>query len=293
MQRDAIRVEGDLLVFGGPYSNLEATEALLAEAGRLGIPPQRIICTGDLAAYCADPAGTIDVIRQAGIQVVMGNCDEQLAVAAADCACGYPAGGTCERLASTWFAYASGEVGREARAWLATLPRRIDIVLGGAHLAIIHGSASTINQFVFASTPTDVKQRELDLSGAVDGVIGGHCGLPFTQIIGGRLWHNAGVLGMPANDGTPRVWFSLLTPLEDGLRIEHRPLSYDHAKAAAKMRRAGLPPEYASALSTGIWPSCDVLPERERQEQATALSPEAIIWTMKLSHSALARYASV
>ena len=228
MQQDATRVEGDLLFFGGPYSNLEATEALLAEAVRLGIPPERIICTGDLAAYCADPAGTIDVIRHAGIQVVMGNCDEQLAVDAADCACGYPVGGTCERLASAWFAYASGEVGREARAWLATLPRRIDVVLGGAHLAIIHGSVSTINQFVFASTPTDVKERELDLAGAVDGIVGGHCGLPFTQVIGNRLWHNAGVLGMPANDGTPRVWFSLLMPMEDGLRIEHRPLSYDH-----------------------------------------------------------------
>ena len=52
MQQDATRVEGDLLFFGGPYSNLEATEALLAEAVRLGIPPERIICTGDLAAYC-------------------------------------------------------------------------------------------------------------------------------------------------------------------------------------------------------------------------------------------------
>lgn len=293
MQQDATRVEGDLLVFGGPYSNLEATEALLAEAVRLGIPPERIICTGDLAAYCADPAGTIDLVRDAGIQMVMGNCDEQLAVDAADCACGYPAGGTCERLASAWFPYASGEVGPGARAWLATLPRRIDVVLGGARLAIIHGSVSTINQFVFASTPTDVKERELDLAGAVDGVIGGHCGVPFTQPIANRLWHNAGVVGMPANDGTPRVWFSLLTPVEDGLRIEHRPLSYDHAKAAAKMRRARLPAEYALALSTGIWPSCDVLPARERQAQATALSLEAIFWKMKPSHSAPARYASV
>ena len=38
----------------------------------------------------------------------------------------------------------------------------------------------------------------------LDGVIGGHCGLPFTKVVGDRLWHNPGAIGMPANDGTPR-----------------------------------------------------------------------------------------
>jgi len=34
---------------------------------------------------------------------------------------------------------------------------------------------------------------------------------------------------MPANDGTPRVWFSLLLPTAEGLRIEHPALEYDYA----------------------------------------------------------------
>lgn len=32
-------VTGPLLVFGGPYSNLEATEEILAEARRRAVPP--------------------------------------------------------------------------------------------------------------------------------------------------------------------------------------------------------------------------------------------------------------
>jgi hypothetical protein len=40
-----------LLVFGGPYSNLEATEAILAEARRRAVRPVNIVCTGGLAAY--------------------------------------------------------------------------------------------------------------------------------------------------------------------------------------------------------------------------------------------------
>ncbi|MHC5035572.1 MAG: metallophosphoesterase family protein, partial [Planctomycetota bacterium] len=80
-----------VLVFGGPYSNLEATRALLAEAARRGLAPSRLLCTGDVVAYCADPQATVDLIRGAGIAVVMGNCEESLGSAAADCGCGFEA----------------------------------------------------------------------------------------------------------------------------------------------------------------------------------------------------------
>src|SRR5579872_7083665 len=117
-----VQIDGPALLFGGPYSNLQATQAVLAAAARRGIPSSRIICTGDLVAYCGEPAATIDLVRHAGIHVVMGNCDEQLAQDAQDCACGFPTGSTCERLSSAWYAYADTQVGSEARAWLATLP---------------------------------------------------------------------------------------------------------------------------------------------------------------------------
>ena len=67
-----LRPDGPVLLFGGCYSNLEATNALLAEASRLGIPPGRIVCTGDVVAYCADAVATAQSIRAAGIHVVMG-----------------------------------------------------------------------------------------------------------------------------------------------------------------------------------------------------------------------------
>jgi uncharacterized radical SAM superfamily Fe-S cluster-containing enzyme len=272
-----LHIDGPALVFGGPYSNLQATAAVLDEAARLGIPPAHIICTGDLVAYCGDPVATIALVRRSGIHVVMGNCDEQLGASGADCGCGFPEGSACERASAAWFAYADAQVGRDDRAFLAALPRRIDLAIGGRRIAVIHGSVSRINQFVFASTAAAVKRRELDLAVA-DGVIGGHCGLPFTQASDGRLWHNAGVIGMPAHDGTPRVWYSVLTPVAGGLRIEHRALAYDHAAAAAAMARAGLPPDYREALVTGIWPSCDVLPHREIRESGVAIAPGTIVW---------------
>jgi len=273
-----LQIDAPLLVFGGPYSNRQATEAVLAEAARLGIAPTRIICTGDLVAYGGEPVATVDLVRRAGIHVVMGNCDEQLGASAQDCACGYPSGSACERLSAAWFAYADAQIESDARAWLAGLSRRLDIQVGGVRLAVIHGSVSRINQFVFASTAAAIKRREIALAD-VDGVIAGHCGLPFSQVIDGRLWHNAGVVGMPANDGTPRAWYSVLSPADGGLRIEHRALDYDHRAAAAAMARAGLPPDYREALATGLWPSCDVLPYREIRERGIAIAPGAATWT--------------
>jgi predicted phosphodiesterase/uncharacterized Fe-S cluster-containing radical SAM superfamily protein len=273
----ALAMDGPVLVFGGPYSNLEATRVVLEEARRRGIPPRRILCTGDVVAYGADARATLDLVRRSGIAVVMGNCEESLGKSAGDCGCGYAEGSACSALAVEWYAQAGRSLGAEERAWMAGLPRRIDIELGGKRLAAIHGSVRQINRFVFASTPAAVKREELDAA-ACDGVIAGHCGIPFTQVIDGRLWHNSGAAGMPANDGTPRVWCSVLTPRPGGIVVEHVALAYDHASAAAKMRRARLPEGYAAALETGLWPSLDVLPAAERAQQGASLPPGWLAW---------------
>ncbi len=270
-------MDAPLLCFGGPYSNRQALEALLAEATRLGIPPSRMLCTGDVVAYCADPVATLDLMIAAGIPTVMGNCEESLAEGAGDCGCGFEEGTACDMLARGWFAHASRQVTPAHRAWMAALPRRIDLTLGTRRLAAIHGGATSINCFLFASATDAVLAGEIAATGA-EGVIAGHCGLPFTRLVEGRLWHNAGAIGMPAHDGTARVWFSLLTPGPEGIRIEHRSLAYDHPAAARAMREAGLAEGYAAALGTGLWPSEDVLPPPERACRGKPLAPTTILW---------------
>lgn len=272
-----VRPEGPLLVFGGSYSNLEATQAIIAEGHRRFISPDRVICTGDVVAYGADAAATTNLIRDFGCHVVMGNCEESLAAGAQDCGCGFPEDSACRRLADAWFGHAVREMTSELQSWMSALPRRIDVELGGWQLAVVHGSTSSINRFIFASTSAAAKAAELDLAG-VDGVIGGHCGMPFTQTVGGRLWHNAGAIGMPANDGTPRVWYSILQAHDGMVSVDHRSLRYDHATAARKMRQAGLPEGYAEALETGLWPSCDVLPLDEIRERGTAIAEGSVDW---------------
>jgi hypothetical protein len=115
------------------------------------------------------------------------------------------------------------------------------------------------------------KCRQADLAEA-EVVLAGHCGLPFTQRLhDGRIWHNAGVIGMPANDGDTTVWYSLVVPQGGSLRFEHRRLGYDYSAAAAAMRKAGLAEDYARALETGLWSSLDVLPAHERAATGRAM----------------------
>ncbi len=264
-------------MFGGPYSNLQATKALFEEATKRGFTPDRMICTGDVIAYGADASETLDFIRASGCHVIMGNCEESLAFSHDDCGCGFAPGTSCDRLAASWFAHAEKSIDENARAWMATLPRRLNLHIGTKRLAVLHGGVQQINRYIFASSPSEIKRDEIAASGC-DGIIAGHCGLPFTQIIDGLLWHNAGAIGLPANDGTANVWFSTLTPEPDGLRIAHHALSYDFASAARNMRVAELPDEYARAMNDGLWPSCDILPFREIRERGVALREGGGLW---------------
>jgi predicted phosphodiesterase len=268
---------GSVLCFGGPYSNLQATKAVLDEAARLGIPPGQIVCTGDVVAYCADPAATLDLVMASDINCIMGNCEENLAGEAGDCGCGFEPGTACDVLSRGWFTHAARALTPAHRAWMAALPRRLVLTVGGRRLAVVHGSADAISRFLFASAPDAALAEQVAVTGC-DGVIAGHCGLPFTRRVQGALWHNPGAIGMPANDGTPRVWFSVLTPVDGQLRVEHRALEYDWAGAMAAMRAAEMAEDYASALGTGLWPSIDVLPAPERERCGVPIEPVSIVW---------------
>jgi predicted phosphodiesterase len=273
-----LAADGPLLVFGGPYSNLQATQAILAEAARRGIPSQRVICTGDVVAYGADAAACCDLIMASGIWVIAGNCEENLAAGALDCGCGFEEGTACDLLSRAWYAHANREVTAAHRAWMAGLPYRLMIRLpDGRRLAVLHGGARDISRFIFASAEHKDLADEIAATGC-DGVIAGHCGIPFVRQVGQGVWINAGAVGMPADDGTPRIWFAVLTPGEAGLGVEILPLQYDHAAAAAAMRAVGLPEGYAAALGSGLWPSCDVLPPAERARRGQKLPPVGLVW---------------
>lgn len=265
-------IDQPLLICGGAYSNFEALSALFAAAAELGLPRERIIHTGDVVAYCADTAETATLLRDARVHAIQGNVEESLWRASPDCGCGFDTGTDCEKLSAEWFAYADASIDADLRAWMGRLPCQLTFTMAGRRVRVVHGGVGAINTFLFASTPAAALEAEFAAAHA-DIVVAGHSGIPFTRVVNERVWHNSGALGLPANDGTPRVWFSLMIPEGQNIRFEHRPLDYDYEAARAKMIAADLPRGYAKTLAGGLWPSLDVLPEAERARTGVALDP--------------------
>ena len=263
-----------LLVFGGPYSNLEATRAMQAEAQRLGITPDRVICTGDVVAYCAGPEATTGLIRDWGIRVIAGNCEQQLAAGGADCGCGFEEGSACDLLAKGWYPYANARISDASRDWMRALPDTLRFTYGGTSFLVVHGGVAQTNKFVFASETGELA-AEHEAAGA-DVVVAGHAGLPFVATTAHGVWFNPGVIGMPANDGTADVWYGLISSTSHGLQFETRRLAYDHRSAAAALRRSGHANSYARTLLTGTWPSLDILPPPEHAATGVRLRPQKL-----------------
>lgn len=259
---DLGRLEGPVVVFGGPYSNLHALEALL----ETGADPARMISTGDLVAYCADAAPVVARVRGLGIPVVAGNCEKQLGAGLADCDCGFAEGSVCSVLAEGWYAHALNVLGAEDRGWLAARPDRVVFEHEGKRWGVIHGGATQVNRFIWPVSADAVLEDEIAALegevGPLDGVIAGHSGIAFERAVGRHMWVNAGALGMPQNDGSTDVRYLVL---DDAPRIER--LRYNHEAAAAAMEAAGLVQGYERALRSGWWPSEDVLPGEMRRAE--------------------------
>lgn len=286
-QRQLGTLTGPVLIFGGVYSNLDALLALRAEADRLGIPPENIICCGDTPGYCAEPAECLDLVEEWGIHAIAGNVETNLVNGTDDCGCGFGDGSRCDMFAKLWYTYAAKHVTPKNLAYMAELPDLLRFTYAGKEVVVLHGSPDHQSEFVWRSTDAERKAQWCADAGA-QVVVGGHSGLPFAHQLAestpdsrlpapdSKLWLNAGVIGMPANDGTPRTWFLTLNDV-NGPDYTFHELHYDYRAAKAKMiddRR--LPVSYAATLTTGIWDNTEIMPAAEESVEGIALSPEGL-----------------
>jgi len=269
---DLGELSGDLLIFGGVYSNLQALEALVSLSRKRNIPPQNIICTGDIVGYCAQPAESLDLFRECGANAIAGNVEKQLANGAEHCGCDFSSGSRCDGFSEIWYAFAKANTPTHHLEWMAQLPDHITFSHLGRTYGVVHGSYNNTSEFIFESTPWQTKTFNHDVL-ECDIILAGHCGLPFKQRHWDRSWLNAGVIGMPANDGLTDTWYMVIDG-ETGQATHHR-LKYDHHLTARLMAEKSLPEEYAKTLLTGIWDNMEILPEEEK----TYFSRHHQIWS--------------
>ncbi|NRD19288.1 metallophosphoesterase family protein [Winogradskyella eckloniae] len=255
-----------VLLFGGVYSNLQALEALITVAESEGILPENCICTGDIIGYCAQPEETIQTFKNWKARSIVGNVEIQLRDDEDDCGCDFREGSRCDNFSQQWYPYAKSKLSQDSLNYLETLPDHIKFTSGNKTVSVVHGSYFNVSEFIFKSTAWSTKQLNFEATQA-DIIIAGHCGLPFLEQQDDKLWVNPGVIGMPANDGNPNVWYAILDDSKPLTTVNFRKLDYDYKHTNQLMLNGLLPESYAKTIVTGIWDNMEILPETEKQLQ--------------------------
>ncbi len=266
---NSIKIGDKAFVFGGAYGNLQATQAVLKKANELGFSPSQIIFTGDMIAYCAKPVETIKLIKSSVDHIIMGNCEEAISKGSNNCGCGFEEGSECSILSNQWYSFCLSKIDQATADWMGTLPRELTLEVADLSFLATHATPNSINEFIF---PSDAI-ISADTRG-VDGYIVGHSGIPQIALPNDKPWINSGATGMPANDGTPRVWYATITSENDALTIETHAIEYNHQATQKDMYDAGLDNGYMTCLKTGIWPSDDILPYPEKAQKGIALKKQ-------------------
>lgn len=255
-------------VFGGVYSNHLALRGVLADARARGA--ERIFCLGDVGGFGPHPDRSVEILRDEGVATVQGNYDHSVGNALEDCGCGYtdPRDNRYARLS---YAYTLRKTSDRNRRWLRGLPESLRFRLGTRRALLAHGSPRRVNEFLWRSTTPEPFIRRLLDEFETDLLLVTHTGLHWSRFLQDqpdRGLINVGAIGRPANNGNPAVWYALLEAHEDrgeSVRVEMRPIRYDHRALAEEMRGEGLPEEFVETILTGWWTTClEILPAKER-----------------------------
>ena len=239
------------LFFSDIHSNLEALEAILADARNRGF--EEAICLGDIVGYGANPDECVQVVaNMPDTSAVLGNHD----AAAID-------PGEQEFLnpvAQAGVKYAEAHLTPESIAYLGTLPL---IIESDNDFIASHASPYKPGDWVYVLEPNEAVDAFRVMAHPVAFV--GHTHFPIlhdskgrvTPIVAGeqvkinpseKCIINVGSVGQP-RDGDPRAAYVIFddeTKVAEVFRVE-----YDVDTATQKILDAGLPPMLADRIRRG------------------------------------------
>jgi predicted phosphodiesterase len=242
-----------ILVVSDVHSNLEALDAVLADAERGG-PIEAIWCAGDIVGYGPDPDAVIGTLRARGVSAVAGNHD--LAV------CGKMPLDDFNAVAAEAAVWTERHIGDTARDYLATLPltasprREVTMVHGSLRSPeweYLLSAEQAAAQFALQQTPYSIIghshlqfwMEERDGQPPRICVADDGAALPLGET---RLILNPGSSGQP-RDGDPRAGYMLYD--DAAAAVTWHRVDYDASVTHRKIVEAGLPPYLGSRLLIG------------------------------------------
>lgn len=247
------------------HANLPALDAVLTDiAARPDVDATYHL--GDLVGYAPWPNETVARLRAAGIPGVAGNYDSTVALHAKHCGCRYE-DPQQEALSHQSFAWTLEQTSTETKAFLASLPFRIDVRPLGGHaagptLTLLHGNQVLNTVYVHEERSDEFLASLGEGVGARAGdiVCFGHTHKPWHRVVGGVHFVNTGSVGRP-KDGDPRAGYVLLTVTDArDVLVEIVRVAYDVEEAARGIAASTLPHEFADYLRTGGRPAVNAVP---------------------------------
>lgn len=237
------------------HANLPALEAVLADIGARG-DTDATFHLGDLVGYAPWPNETVEAIRRAGITGVAGNYDSTVATDYKHCGCKYE-DPLQESLSHESFEWTKANVTADTKAFLGSLPFRLDIRPLGGHVSgpvviLIHGN-NVLNTVYVTEDRTDAFLAKMaDGLGARRGdvVCFGHTHKPWHREADGVHFLNTGSVGRP-KDGDPRAGYVRVSFTDTGMQSEIVRVPYDIERTATAILGSSLPAEFAAFLKTG------------------------------------------
>jgi predicted phosphodiesterase len=236
-------------IFSDIHSNLEALEAVLADA--LERRCTHFVCLGDVVGYNANPRECIERVRELDCPVVKGNHDEEATLSASS--------ERFNELAERAIHWTRDNLTDQDKEWLRSLPLQKQV----HDFTIVHATLDTPGQWGYVFNNLDAVASFTYQRTAV--CFFGHTHVPMVFIRGqsgvrqerkehvriepGRKYFiNAGSVGQP-RDGNWRAAYCIYD-IENNL-VELLRVKYDLATAQKKIAEAGLPQPLADRLAIG------------------------------------------
>ena len=235
-------------IFSDLHANLEATEAVLADARAKDCT--HYVCLGDLVGYNANPRECVALVRDLDCPTVKGNHDEQ--------ACLTTSSRDFNDLAERAIEWTRANLSDEDKQWLGELRMTRQV----RDFTIVHATLDTPNEWGYVFNNLDAVASftyqhttvcffgHTHVAGAFvrdDGVKR----VKTEQLMieaGKKYFINTGSVGQP-RDGDPRAAYCIYHTEREV--VEQRRVKYDLPAAQKKIIAAGLPRLLAERLELG------------------------------------------
>ncbi len=236
-------------ILGDIHSNLDALQVVLDDCRAQGVTD--FLCTGDVVGYNACPHECLQIVRDLGCPVVMGNHDHYVS--------------SVQNLddfnphAAAVIEWTRSQITDDELAYLRTLPfsaTKMGVTLVHATLdnpsafGYVFDHLQAESHFVHQVTPLCfhghthcpmIYEKQLGAVYRIDAQ-------DFRMPIGRKYFINVGSVGQP-RDGDPRAAYAIYSPKDRMVRF--RRLEYDIEAAQGRIRAAGLPERLAERLAVG------------------------------------------